>query len=218
MPKIYNCSYQYCAAVHPRCSAAKSVILLDKVWSLTMTIYVGIKASISLGTRVFSCFALATPTTICIFLRKQSTWHLFGWKLQVFHVLSKDKTLSAVSILPVGLQEFNEARNSAHLLWPFHTCPGSHPQHSGLPPAFIQANSRALKNDNLLIQARGGQGWPLLLRKQCHYCWIIDPSWYARFLCYGWTHANNPDPLWYCMGDSQSTFCCMSLYLPDSYI
>ena len=196
MPKIYHCSYQYCAAVHPTCATAKSVILLDKVWSLTMAIYVAIKANISPGTTVFSCSALylATSTTICIFLRKQSTWHLFGWKRQVFHVLSKDKTLPAVLILPVGLQDFNKARNSAHLLWPSRTCLGTHPQPPGLWPAFIQANSSALKNYNLLIQVRGGQDWFLLLLKLCHYCWIIDPSQCAHLLQYGWTQANNPKP------------------------
>lgn len=123
MPRIYYCSYQYCAAVHPRCSTAKPITLLDKVWSLTMRTYVGIKANISLGTTAFSCFTLyfATTAAICILLRKQSTWYLLAWKLQVFNVLSKDKTSCSFST-PSWASGFQWGWKSAHKLWPSRTC------------------------------------------------------------------------------------------------
>lgn len=112
MPRIYYCSYKYCAAVHPMCSTAKSITLLDKVWPLTMRIYAGIKANISLGTTAFSCFTLhfaaTTTTTTCIFLRKQST---FWFENSRFSMFCQKTKLPAVSVLPVGLQDFSEARN-----------------------------------------------------------------------------------------------------------
>lgn len=120
-----------------------------------------------------------------------------------------------VLILSIGLQDVNEARNSAHLLWPPPTRLWTHPEPSGLSPALIQPNDRALKNYNLLIQVRAdfSSCWSYVILVGL----LIPPNAHVGSSMGEYTQTT-PNPLWHYKGDSQSTFCCMYLYLPDSYI
>lgn len=137
-------------------------------------------------------------------------YFFFGWELQAFHIVSEDRVLPALLTFPAGLQDFSECRNSAYLLRPSHTCLCTHLKHSGLPPAFIQAN-RVLKIYDLLIQVDKTDFWSrwsyvmivgLLIPSKVHVC-----SSMAEFL------QIDPKPLRYYLDNRKSTCCCMYVFV-----